>query len=131
MVTLRPHLTLRPRAAPVERGRMETTAGWWHELGWVPAAGVVGLAVTAVTSWWLELPRGWMVAVYAPVVVTLFAAYLSASRIGVRAVVLRRWRWGVGVGVGVGALRVLTIQRQDGSPRAEGWHLVWDGAWVG
>jgi hypothetical protein len=97
----------------------------------VPIAGAVGFAVTAVASWWLELSRGWLVAVYAPVVFALFAAYVRANGIDLRAVVLYRWRWGVGVGVVFGALLLLTVQRQDASPRPEGWRLIVDIAWLG
>src|SRR5829696_298717 len=96
MATRRLHLPLHSRAAPAERSRTETTAGWWHELAWVPVAGAVGFAVTGAMTWWLDEPRGWMVAVYAPVVFGLFAMYVHLNQIDLLDLITRRWRWGVG-----------------------------------
>jgi hypothetical protein len=106
-------------------------AGWWHELVWVPIAGAVGFALTGITSWWLEMPRSWMVAVYAPAVFALAVAYARVNRVDLPTTFLRHWRWGVGIGAVVGALLILTVQRQDASPRPEGWRLAFDVAWLG
>jgi hypothetical protein len=118
---------------PVAAARTDEDAGaaWWRELLWIPAAGVAGLAVTATTSWWLELSRSWMVVVYAPVVFALSAAYVRTNRVDVRSTILRRWRWGVAIGAIFGAVLLLTIQRQEASARPEGWQLVFDIAWLG
>jgi hypothetical protein len=131
MVTVRSHPMLHPRAAPIETSWTEMTAGWWHELVWIPIAGAVGFFVTAVTSWWLELSRDWLVAVYAPVVFALFATYVRFNHIDVRSAILRHWRWGVSIGIVFGAVLIQTIQRQEASPRPEGWSLVLDVAWLG
>ena len=71
-----------------------------------------------------------MVAVYAPVVFALFAAYALSNNIDVRSTILRHWRWGAGIGIILGAVLILTVQRQDASPRPEGWPLVFDVAWL-
>jgi hypothetical protein len=131
MVTLRPHLPLHFRASPIQPARTETAEGWWHELSWIAAAAVVGFTVTAITSWWLDLSRAWLVAIYAPSVFTLFAAYVHVNNVDLRTTFLQRWRWGVAIGLVVAALLLLTIQRQDASPRPEGWQLIFDIAWLG
>jgi hypothetical protein len=110
---------------------METTEGWWHELVWVPAAGAIGFAVTAVCTWGLELSRSWMVAIYAPVTFALAAAYVITNHVDLRQTLLRHWRLGLGIGVVLGSVLVLTVQRQDASPRPEGWQLLFDVAWLG
>jgi hypothetical protein len=131
MVTLRPHLPLHLRASGIPPERTEIAAGWWHELSWIAAAAVVGFTVTAVTSWWLELSRAWLVAVYAPSVFALFAAYVYLNGVDIRTIVLRHLGRGVAVGLIVAALLVATIQRQDASPRPESWRLIFDIAWLG
>jgi hypothetical protein len=131
MATLLHHLPLHPRSTLVGRSRTETAAGWWHELIWVPVAGVLGFAITAVTTWGLELSRSWMVAIYAPAAFALAAAYIVVNKIDLRATLLRHWRLGLGIGAVLGGLLVLTVQRQDASPRPEGWQLAWDVAWLG
>ncbi len=131
MATVRHHLSLHPRTTLIEQSRTEMTAGWWHELVWVPVAGAAGFVVTGALTWWQDVPRGWMVAVYAPVAFALFASYVRSNDIDLIATVKHRWRWGVGIGAAVGGLLMLTVQRQEAGPRPQGLDLVWDIAWLG
>jgi hypothetical protein len=130
MVTSRPHLTLHHPSA-VSRSRPAAEAGWWHELLWIAAAALLGFAVTMIFSSGLELSRSWLVAIYAPAVFVLTAAYVYVNEIDLLATLQHRWRWGVGIGIVFAALLILTVERQEASARPEGWQLAFDVAWLG
>jgi hypothetical protein len=131
MATMRHRIVVQPRSLPTQPTVGVTASGWWHELVWVGVAAVVGFATTAVLSGWLELSRSWLVLVYAPVVATLFGAYVRWNHIDIRGFIVHHWRWGIVAGVVAGALLVMAVQREDGSARPEGFRLAWDVFWLG
>lgn len=133
MATIRPGL---PVTGPGEtraarRVGERASADWWHELLWVPAAALLGFGVTAIFSGWLEMPRVWLVAVYAAIALPFLALYAIRARLDLVGLITRHWMWGVAGAVAIGAFTVFSVERQDATPRAEGLELAGQLLWLG
>jgi hypothetical protein len=133
MATMKPGLTVPSPRLPQTAGRAaeRVTTDWWHELLWVPAAAVLGFGVTALFSGWLELPRVWLVAVYAAVALPFLAAYARWARLDLVGLLTRHWMWGVAGAVVIGAFTVFSVERQDATPHVEGLRLAGQLLWLG
>jgi hypothetical protein len=133
MATIKPIIGVTGAGETPLRGRagQRVEAGWWHELFWVGAAALLGFGVSAIFSGWLELPRVWLVAVYAALAIPFFAAYARWTRLDPVGLVTRHWKWGVAGAVVLGTFLVFSVERQDATAHAEGLRLAGQLLWLG
>ncbi len=103
---------------------------WWAYFLWIPAAAVLGVAVTAGLSGWLRLPRGWVVLVWTVVAVPFLYGYWRWSGLDWQQQLARRWPWGLVVAVIVGAFVVKNVLSQPASATPGGLGLLFDVAWL-
>lgn len=104
---------------------------WWAHLLWIPAAAVLGLAITAVLSGWLRWPRGWIVLLYAVLAGSFVLGYLRWSSQDLGQLVARHWLWGLVGAIAVGAFVVRNVMSQPGSAAPRGPELVFNLIWLG
>lgn len=119
---LRAHLTPHPQAQP------ET---WATQLHWFTIAALVGFAVPFVGSSILGLQHDLYLGIYFVAVLALLWAYATATRLDVRAVVLRNWKLGVALGLVVGVLLVRNVFSEDATPHPGGAYYWFELFWRG
>jgi hypothetical protein len=104
---------------------------WWSYLLWIPAAAVLGFAISSIFSSWLRLRRSIFLIPYVVLVGLLGCAYLQWSGVSVAELLRHNWIWGVIGAVLLGLFLVRNIRSQPISPRATGLPLVLDLLWSG
>jgi hypothetical protein len=123
---LQAHLAPRPEAHP---------ESWATQLRWFAAAAVVGFAVPYVGSSVLDLQHDVYLGIYFAAVLALWWAYATATRLDIRAVLVRNWKLGTVLGVIVGFLLVRNVLSENGTPRPDGayfwFELIWRGGIYG
>lgn len=103
----------------------------WLGLGWVLAAGLLGLAISAVFAGWLKLSRRLFLIPYFALSGAFLYAFLRWSQIDLTALLTKNWYWGVLAGAIVGMFLVRNVRSQPASPRSDGLRLIVDVLWVG
>lgn len=131
MATARPTIPL--SGQPSIAGRMEERdqTVWWQEFIWVGSAGILGFGVTAIFAGWLELPRPWLVLVYASLAMPLVGGYVRWANLDIARLVRHHWLWGVVGAVAISAFLIVSVANQDSSARPTGLALVGDILWLG
>jgi hypothetical protein len=123
---LRAHLAPHPATHP---------ESWTTGLRWLAAAAVAGFVVPFVGSSVLGLQHDVYLAVYFLAVGTLLWAYATATRLDVRAVLVRNWKWGVALGIVFGVLLVRNVFSEHATPHPSGayywFELIWRGGVYG
>ena len=104
---------------------------WAVQLRWFGAAAVVGFAVPLVGSTLLDLQHDLYLGVYFAAVLCLFAAYVSATQLDVRATLGRHWKLGVVLGIVFGAALVRNVLSEEATPRPHGAYFVFELIWRG
>lgn len=108
-----------------------TQRDWWSYLLWVPAAALLGLAVTALFAGILQLPRNLFLIPYVVLVCVFLYAFVQWSGLSLPDLVSHNWIWGVLGAVLFGAFVVNNIFSQPASARSEGLNLAFDILWSG
>ena len=123
-ISQRPHsrLRLHPAAHP---------ESWATQLRWYAAAAVIGFAVPFLGSSVSGLQHDVYLGIYFAIVLALFAAYVVATGLDVRATVRRRWKPGVVLGIIVGVALVRNVLSEDATPRPDGAYFVFELIWRG
>jgi hypothetical protein len=108
---------------------------WWAYLLWIPAAALLGFAISAIFAGLLHLPRGVYLIPYVALVSLALYAFLRWSGLSLAELFRHNWVWGAVGAVLVGAFVVRNILSQPGSARAKGlplaFELLWSGAIYG
>ncbi len=104
---------------------------WWAYLLWIPAAALVGFAITEIFSGLLHLPRRIFLIPYVALVSLTVYAFMRWSGLSLTELVQHNWVWGVVGAVLVGMFLVRNILSQPASARAEGLPLAFDLLWSG
>lgn len=112
---------------------MHATHGtpWWGHLLWVLAAAVVGFGVAALFSGLLQWERSLFLVPHALVTSILFYVYVRWGGLDLGLFLRRHWIWGIVGAALAGAFLVMNVLSQPASPRATGFALVFDLAWLG
>jgi hypothetical protein len=89
---------------------------WARQLRWFAAAAVISFAVPFLGSSVFGLQHDIYLGIYFVVVLAVFAAYVWATGLDVRATVRRQWKLGGALGIITGALLVATCCRRTRRP---------------
>jgi hypothetical protein len=100
-------------------------------LGWIVAAAVLGLALTAICAGVFRLPRNVFVIIYLALVVPFLYAYVRWSQVSVGELIRHNWIWGLVGAVLAGVFVVRNVLSQPASPQSQGLTLAFDIAWLG
>jgi hypothetical protein len=100
-------------------------------MAWVLAAGLLGLAISAVFSGWLQLSRRVFLVPYLALSGAFLYGFIRWSQVDLGALFARNWIWGLLAGIVVGAFLVRNVRSQPSSTRSNGADLVLDTFWVG
>jgi hypothetical protein len=92
---------------------------------------VVGFAVPFLGSSVFALQHDVYLGIYFAIVLALFAAYVVATGLDLRATVRRRWKPGVVLGIIVGAALVRNVLSEEATPRPDGAYFVFELIWRG
>jgi hypothetical protein len=104
---------------------------WYIYLGWIAAAGLLGLATSVIFARFLRLPRSIYLIPYIGFSSLFFYAYLRWSGLSIGDLFRHHWVWGL---IGAILLAVWTIKNilsQPASPRSKGFTLAFDLLWSG
>lgn len=104
---------------------------WWSYLLWVPAAALLGFAISAVLSGVFHLPRSIYLIPYGVLVSLFFYAFIRWSNQSIINLIRHNWYWGLIGAIIFGAFTVRNILSQPASARAEGLSLGFDLLWIG
>jgi hypothetical protein len=108
---------------------------WQTQLRWLGIAAVVAFAVPFLGSSLLGLQHDVYLGVYFVAVGAVLSAYANATRLDVRALVVRNWKLGVVLGVVFGVLLVRNVFAGDSTPHPSGayywFELLWRGGLYG
>jgi hypothetical protein len=119
---------LRSRLRPHPAAHPES---WATQLRWYAAAAATGFAVPFLGSSVLELQHDVYLGIYFAIVLALFAAYVVATGLDVRATVRRRWKLGCVLGIIVGVALVRNVLSEDATPRPDGAYFAFELVWRG
>jgi membrane protease YdiL (CAAX protease family) len=122
--------THRPLLSPAYK---PTETIWWAQLGWVVAAAILGLIVSALFAGLFHLARNIYLIFYVICIGGFLLAYAYRTRLDLVDLFRQHWVWGVSGGVIVGYLVVQATLRQPvpRSPTPQGLELVFDLIWLG
>ena len=104
---------------------------WWSYLLWIPAAALLGFAISSIFSGRLRLARGVFLVPYVVLAGLFVFAFWQWSGVSAAELLGRNWTWGVIGAVLVGLFVVRNILSQPGSARASGLSLAFDLLWCG
>jgi hypothetical protein len=104
---------------------------WAVQLRWFAAAATVGFGVPWVGSSLLGLQHDLYLGVYFAAVLGLCAAYAAATRLDLRATLLRHWKLGAAFGVVFGLMLVRNVLSEDATARPHGLYYVFELIWRG
>ena len=104
---------------------------WWSYLIWIPAAAVLGFAISSIFSSWLRLPRSIFLIPYVILAGLFVYAYQRWSGVSVAEVLRHNWIWGLIGAALVGLFVVRNVLTQPISPRTTGLPLAIDLLWSG
>jgi len=123
-----PHVHFAPR-------REAHPESWATQLRWYALAAAIGFVVPLVGSSILGLQHDLYLGIYFVAVGALLWAYASATRLDVRAALVRNWKLGVALGVVVGVLLVRNVFSDNATPHPSGgyywFELIWRGGVYG
>ena len=123
-----PHVHFAPR-------REAHPQSWATQLRWYALAAAIGFVVPLVGSSILGLQHDLYLGIYFVAVGALLWAYASATRLDVRAALVRNWKLGVALGVVVGVLLVRNVFSDNATPHPSGgyywFELIWRGGVYG
>jgi hypothetical protein len=100
-------------------------------LAWVLAAGLLGLAISAMFSGWLHLSRRAFLVPYVVLSGAFLYGFARWSQLDLVALFVQNWAWGLLAGAAVGAFLVRNVRSQPSSTRSNGADLILDTFWVG
>lgn len=103
----------------------------WLHLGWVLAAGLLGLVTSAIFSGWLRLARKLFLVPYFLLAGAFLWGFVYWSRLDLGSLFAQNWAWGLLAGAIVGAFLVRNVRSQPASARSTGGGLLFDVLWVG
>ena len=103
----------------------------WLYLGWVLAGGLLGLAISAVFSGWMQLSRRLFLVPYLFLSGAFLYGFYRWSQTDLISLFGQNWYWGLLAGAIVGALLVRNVLSQPASARSTGTGLASDVLWVG
>lgn len=103
----------------------------WLHLGWVLAAGLLGLVTSAIFSGWLRLPRKLFLVPYFVLAGAFLWGFCYWSQLNPIPLFTQNWGWGLLAGAIVGALLVRNVRSQPASARSTDAGLLFDVLWVG
>jgi hypothetical protein len=104
---------------------------WWSYLLWIPAAALLGFAISSVFSGWLRLPRSLFLIPYVVLAGVFVYAYRQWSGVSLAELLRHNWIWGVVGAVLVGLFVVRNVLSQPLSPHTTGLPLALDLLWSG
>ena len=107
------------------------TGPWWLYLIWVLAATLLGFALTAVFSGWMQLSRRIFLVLYLVSTGAFLFAFARWSRVDLGSLITQNWTWGVVAGVIAAALLVINVRSQADSQQLTGGALFFDLTWLG
>jgi len=123
-----PHVHFAPR-------REAHPESWATQLRWYALAAAIGFVVPLGGSSILGLQHDLYLGIYFVAVGALLWAYASATRLDVRAALVRNWKLGVALGVVVGVLLVRNVFSDNATPHPSGayywFELIWRGGVYG
>lgn len=103
----------------------------WLHLGWVLAAGLLGLVTSAIFSGWLRLSRKLFLVPYFALAGAFLWGFFYWSQLDLGSLFSQNWAWGLLAGAIVGAFLVRNVRSQPASARSTGSGLLFDMLWVG
>jgi hypothetical protein len=108
---------------------------WQTQLSWYAGAAVLGFAVPYLGSSVLDLQHDFYLGLYFTAVLGLLWAYARATRLDVRAALVRNWKPGVALGLVFGFVLVRNVYSDAATPHPNGayywFELVWRGGLYG
>jgi hypothetical protein len=104
---------------------------WYVYLGWIVAAGLLGLAISVIFAGLLRLPRNIYLIPYIGLAGLFLYAYVRWSGISIGNLVRHNWIWGIIGAVLLAAFTIKNVLSQPASPRPEGFSLVFEILWSG
>jgi hypothetical protein len=103
----------------------------WLSIIWVLAASLLGFAISAVFSNWLNLSRRVFLIPYIGLSSIFLTWFFQANEINLVSLIVENWGWGLIAGLVVGAFLVNNVRSQPSSRQSTGGDLVLDIAWLG
>jgi hypothetical protein len=103
----------------------------WLAVLWVLAASLLGFAISAVFSGWLNLSRRVFLIPYIVLTSLFLFWFFRANEISLPALLVENWIWGVIAGLIVGAFLVNNVRSQPASRQSRGGDLALDIGWLG
>lgn len=103
----------------------------WLYLGWVLAAGLLGLAISAVLSGRMRLSRRLFLVPYFVLTALFLYCFCRWNQLNVTSFLVRNWLWGMLAGAVVGVFLVRNVLSQPTSMRSTGVGLFFDVLWLG
>ncbi len=102
---------------------------------WLGGGAVFAFLVPYLFADVIDVPRDAYYAIYSLSVFVLFAAWVRASRTGVRGLLARNWRWAVALGVIAGGVLAAIVLRDTGTSHPGGAtfgaEILWRGVVYG
>jgi MFS family permease len=95
-------------------------------LAWVLAAGLLGLAISALFSGWLKLSRRVFLVPYVALSGAFLYVFARWSQVDLGTLFAPNWTWGLLAGAIVGAFLVRNVRSQPTSDRSTGAGLALD-----
>ncbi len=103
----------------------------WISILWVIVAGLLGFAISAIFSAWLNFSRRLFLVPYVILAGAFLHAYALWSKVDLGALLADNWIVGMVAGILVGIFLVRSVRSQPESRQSAGGELVFDLAWVG
>jgi hypothetical protein len=102
-----------------------------HYLIWVLGAGLLGLAISALFSGWLRLPRRLFLIPYLLLSGAFLYSFWRWSQIDLLLLFTQKWYWGLAAGILVAVFLISNVRSQPESARSTGAGLLFDVLWLG
>jgi hypothetical protein len=104
---------------------------WWAYLLWIPAAALLGFAVSWIFADLLRLPRSLFLVPYVLVAGLVVYTFFRWSGLSLSALLRHHWAWGLAGALVFGAFVVRNVLSQPASPHSAGLRLAIDLLWSG